>query len=65
VPAEITRRAARAAVDRDIESMRSARDRIAKELDFIESQAPNRRTFSHVKAMRRQLAQLDRALLKP
>lgn len=62
VPADyqalLTRRAAQNAAERDATELRASQQRIRDELDYLASLQLSPRFRSHVRAMRRQLAQL-------
>lgn len=60
-----TRDAARSASDRASAKARAARERIEHELDLIEQTTTNRHARSHVRAIRRQLAQMEQKLRQP
>lgn len=60
--AQLTRQAAQNAAERDAAEVRAAHQRISDELDHLAALRLSPRFASHVRAMRRQLAQLVRSV---
>ena len=59
---ELTRRSKQTAAQRDADVMHEAQQRIGAELDRMLTLEPGKRFASHLRAMQRQLAQLERLL---